>query len=212
MGMHLRSSKSSRPAKSASLAAFALAFLTVPLAAEILNGSTSMLRVRLGDNANGSTNTVVYDAGVPAEIGGLAGVTAQPQTTSDTVVSGGSGVYRVRIVTDLNARNGLTQLDGTFSYDSSQPMLCVTPATCGGATISFTRISWNLRDNDTHTAVTQYDGTANQIEQVQTDTDPAPNRLNTRHRNYLQYVFDNAELLPAGTYEGTITLSGVGTP
>ena len=178
--------------------------------AEILNSATPLIRIRLGDNANGGTNTVIYNPLVPAELGGLPGVTASPSTVSTNAIAGGSGVYTVRVVTDLNARNGLTQLEGTFAYDSSQPMACVTPATCGASTIPFTRISWAIRDNDTHTAVTQFDGTANQVIQVQLDTNPANNQANTRHRNYLQYTFDNADLLPAGTYEATITLTGTG--
>jgi len=219
MGTHLRltsNSRSSRlrPAQSAAwparYIAFVLLFIAGPLCAEILSSSTQMLRVRLGSNANGGVSTVEYDAGVPAEMGGLPGVAAAAQAISDTVITGGSGVYRVRLETDGNARNGLTEVDARFSYDSSSPMTCVTPATCGVEDISFTRISWNLRDNDTHTLVTQYDGSGDQTAQLQTDTDPASNGTDTRHRNYLQFVFDNAELLPAGTYEGTITLNGDG--
>jgi len=113
-------------------------------------------------------------------------------------------------VTDLNARNGVVPLEGRFSYDSSSPMVCVTAATCATTTINFDRIRWNTRDSDTHTAVTQYDGTANQLAQVQLDTNNSNNGTDTRHRNYFQYVFDNSNLLPAGTYEGTITMTGEG--
>lgn len=179
-------------------------------AAEILNNNTAMIRIRLGDNVRGATNTVVYEAQIPADMGGLVGVTAQPEAISTTTVSGGSGVYRVRIVTDLNARNGLARLEGRFSYDSSQPMTCVTVASCGTSTIAFDKIRWNVRDNDTHAAVTQFDNTPAQLTQIQRDTNPLTNRDNTRHRNYFQYVFDNAELLPAGTYEGIVTINGVG--
>ncbi len=182
-----------------------------PVLAEVLNSSTPLIRIRLGDNARGSTNTVVYNAGVPADMGGLSGVTAEPVTLSSTPIAGGSGVYRVRIVTDLNARSGVTDLEGRFTYDSSLPLSCVTPVSCGATTIAFQRISWAVRDNDTHTSVTQFDGTASQLAQIQRDTDPAVNRRDTRHRNYFQYVFDNAALLPAGTYEGTVTLNGTGT-
>lgn len=179
--------------------------------AEILNSSTSFIRIRLGDNVRGNTNTVIYTPQIPADMGGLIGVTAQHEAISTNFISGGSGVFEVRVVTDLNARNGLAQLEGRFSYDSSQPMACITAATCGATTIPFDRISWNLRDSDTHTAVTQFDNTADQVTQIQLDTNPATNGTNTRHRNYFQYVFDNMELLPAGTYEGVISINGTGS-
>lgn len=180
--------------------------------AEILNANSQLLRLRLGDNANGGTSTVIYEAGIPASMAGLTGVTASPSTTSTNAVAGGSGVYTVRIVTDVNARGSVAPpLQGTFSYDSSVPMSCVTPATCAATTIPFTQISWNLRDNDTHDLVTQYDGGANQLAQLQTDTSAANGQFENRHRNYFEYVFDNANLLPAGTYEGTITLNGNAT-
>lgn len=154
---------------------------------------------------------MIYNAGIPADMGGLPGVTAQPATISTNTVSGGSGVFEVRIVTDLNARNGVTNLTGSFAYDSTQPMTCTTPSTCGSESINFNQISWNVRDNDTHTSVTQYDGTSNQIANVQIDNNPANNQLETRHRNYFQYIFDNASLLPAGTYEGIVTINGTAT-
>jgi len=182
-----------------------------PVAAEILNSNTPLIRIRLGDNARGSTNTVIYNAGIPASLGGLPGITAAPLTNSTNNISGGSGVYTVRIVTDLNARKPVAALVGEFSYDSSSPMVCVTAATCAGTTIDFSKISWNVRDADTHTATTQFDDSPNQLAQFQKDGNPATNQDDTRHRNYFQYVFDNSTLLPAGTYEGTITINGVGT-
>jgi len=167
-----------------------------------------VVRIRLGDNARNSTNTVIYQAGVPAEMGGLPGVTAEPQAISTTNIAGGSGVFEVRIVTDLNARDGADETVGRFTMNSAVPMVCTTAATCGTESINFDTISWNTRDNDTLNVVTQYDGTANQLLQTQTDTNPARNGTATRHRNYYQYLFNNAVLLPAGTYEGVITLDG----
>lgn len=178
--------------------------------AEILDRNTNMIRIRLGDNAVGASNLVIYNAGVPASMGGLSGVTAAPQTISTNNISGGSGNFRVRIVTDLNARGRVARLEGTFSYDSSQPLSCTTATTCGGTTIPFSNISWTTRDADTHTAVTRFDDTANQITQVQTDTNIAIGGDNNRHRNYFRYEFNNAVLLPAGTYEGTVTINGTG--
>lgn len=191
-------------------AAFLTFAITHAATAEILNSSTVFIRIRLGDNAFGSVNTVIYNAGIPASLGGFSGVTAAPDAISTNVIAGGSGVFEVRIVTDLNARNGVVPLEGRFSYDSSVPMGCTTAATCGTTSIDFNRIRWNVRDGDTHTTVTQFDGTAGQLAQVQVDTNGATNGTDTRHRNYFQYIFDNQDLLPAGTYEGTITMTGEG--
>ena len=104
----------------------------------------------------------------------------------------------------------MSPVQGTFSYDSSAPMACSTAATCGTTAIPFSAISWTTPDADTHTPVTRLDGTANQIAQVQTDTNVALGGDDNRHRNYFRYEFDNATLLPAGTYEGTITINGTG--
>lgn len=177
--------------------------------AEILNSNTAFIRIRLGSNGNGA-DTVVYDASIPSSMGGLPGVSAQPDAVSTNAVAGGSGIYRVRVVTDLNARDGIVPLRGEFSYNSSTPLQCSTPATCGTASIPFTRIRWNARDNDTWNTVFRFDGSANQLVQVQRDTNNSRNATGTRHRNYFQFVYDNSELLPAGTYEGQVVLSGRG--
>lgn len=177
--------------------------------AAVLDRDASMLRIRMGANGAG-TDTVVYNAGIPASMGGLSGVTAAPQTISTNSMTGGSGVYTVRVVTDLNARGGETDLSADFSYDSSQPLVCSTPATCGSEIIEFSEISWTTRDSDTHTSPTSYNNLADQFIQDQQDTDPTLGGTNNRHRNHFRFQFDNMELLPAGEYVGTITMNGVG--
>ena len=177
------------------------------VSAEILNNNTPYLRNRIG--SGGGVNTVIYEAGIPASLGGLPGVTAQPETISTNNINGGSGVYTVRIVADVNAKGPVAApLTGIFTYDSSSPLTCTTAATCGTETISFTNIRWNAGDSDTLNSVLQYNGTAAQVFQVQTDTSNVNNQLNTRHRNYYQFVYDNADLLPAGIYEGVVTING----
>ncbi len=187
---------------------------SAPSWAEIYNSNTSLIRVRIGANGN-TVNTVEYKPGIPAEmsghVAGIAGVNAEAEHVSTSAASGSSGVYKIRIVADLNARNGVVPLTGTFSYDSSIPMACVTPVSCGSATISFQKIKWNARDSDTLNSVLQFDGTANQVFHQITDTNNATNGSNTRHRNYYQLIFENDELLPAGTYEGTTYLNGEGS-
>lgn len=175
--------------------------------AEILSRNTPAIRVRVG--AGGGVGTVIYQAGIPAELGGLPGVSAQPNTVSNNSIGGGSGVFTVRYVTDTNSRNGIgPPLTGTFRYDSSTPMSCITPATCGTTQIDFSQISWNARDNDTLNTVFQYDNSASQIFQVQTDTNGANGGTDNRHRNWYQYIYDNDVLLPSGVYEGTVTING----
>lgn len=176
--------------------------------AEIFNANTPLIRMRIGSN-NNAINTVVYNAGIPAELGGLPGVTSEDEIISVNGIAGGSGVYRVRIVTDVNARpNTGAPLTGVFSYDSSNPMGCITAATCGGASIPMTKIRWNVRDGDTLNTVVNYNGSANQVFQTQIDTNISIR--GRRARNYYQYVFVNDTLFPAGTYEGTVTLNGIG--
>jgi len=172
--------------------------------AEILDRVTPELRIRLGTNAAGAVDTVIYNAGIPGVLGGFAGVTGDPDTESTNAISGGSGVFEVRIVTDLNARDGLARVRASFFYDSSQPMACITAASCGATTIGFRKIRWRARDNDTLNSTLEYNGAANQLIQTQTDTNPNRGATDTRHRNHYQYIFDNTDLLPAGTYQGTI--------
>ena len=182
--------------------------VTVVLA-EMLTSNTPRIRIRLGTN-NNTINTVIYNAGVPVELNGLAGAAAAP-TISTNGIGGGSGPFTVRVVTDINARtaNPATSvpLTGEFSYSSSVPMSCVTPASCGAETIDFSKISWTARDADVHNSVFQFDDSANQPTHMQTDNNGAA--AGTRHRNYFRYVYANDLLLPAGTYEGIITLQGV---
>ncbi len=184
-------------------------FCSADLYAEILNDNTPLLRIRVGSNTMGATETVIYNAGVPSSMGGLPGVTAAPTAVSTNAVAGGSGIYTVRFVTDVNAKGAVAApLTGTFRMDSSGGLSCVTPATCGASSINFDRIGWNTLYSDTLNAVTQYNGTAAQLFWQQTDTDPRNSFLGTRHRNYFQFFYTNDQLVPAGTYEGTVTYDG----
>ncbi len=186
------------------------------LRAEVLNRNTPFIRIRIGGNGNGAVDTVIYNAGVPGHFTGVPGVTAA-STTVSTNNLGGSGIYRVRIVTDTNYKGAYLQnnassssLTGTFSYDSSTPMQCVTVASCDSQTIDFSKISWTARDGDTLVSVLSYDDSPSQVFQTIVDTNIANNGTATRHRNFYQFEFDNDTLLPYGTYEGTVTLRAVG--
>ncbi len=199
--------------KKALLSIFLAFFLSSLSIADILNpNNASYLRIRVGDNSNGSNpNYVEYRPLAPAYLTGLGAPAGQTEafSISTTDIQGGSGVFEVRFITDVNAKGFVfPPLTGTFTYNSSTGMQCITPTTCGSVTIPFTKIAWNARDNDTLNTVFQYDGSSNQTFQIQTDTSSASNRLNTRHRNFYQYRFINDQLFPAGTYEGVVTING----
>ena len=183
--------------------------MTSSALAEIRNGNTPLLRVRVGPS--GGVATVIYEAGIPTEMGSLAGVIAEPVTVSTNPISGGSGVFTVRFVTDVNAIfvfGATAPQTGRFFYNATTDMTCVTAPSCNGASIPLDRISWTARDSDTLNTVFRYSSTMVEEFQEQTDNDNANNGTDTRHRNWYQYRFDNDELLPAGTYEGTVTITG----
>lgn len=196
---------------------FALLIDSVVAMAEVLNRNTPAIRIRLG--SGGAVDTVIYQPGIPNDFLGVPGVVVDPTEVSTTAIGGGSGTFRVRIVTDLNLKaplssgpNGANSLTGDFTYDSSAPMVCTTTPTCGMTPIPFNKISWRVRDGDTHTTPTGFDGSANQPAQTQIDTDTRNSFNRTRHRNYFEYQYNNDVLLPAGTYQGQIFIEGVGTP
>ena len=187
--------------------------------ADILSRNTPYLRARMGQSG-GAIATLIYNAGIPggaAGLGSLSGVTAAPVTISTNAISGGvtrAGVlYSLRAVTDVNRRGGgMGPITGTFSYNSSVPMGCITAATCSGTTIPLSKISWAIDPvtGNTLNTVTSYDNTAAQIYQIQTDNDPSNGGTGTRHRTFYQFKYENDTLLPAGTYEGTVTITGEG--
>lgn len=187
--------------------AFILLLILVPAISAILNRNTPFIRIRVGAN-NNTINTVIYNAGIPSDFIGVPGLIVDGETISTNAISGGSGAFTVRYITDVNAKGPVSApLTGAFSYDSSTPMSCIT-AFCVGETISFTKIKWTALDGDTLNTVLSYDATANQVYQIQTDISNLNNQSNTRHRNFYQYAFINDTLLPAGEYLGTVTING----
>ncbi len=171
----------------------------------ILSRQTPRIKARLGSN-NATIDTIIYQAGVPVSMNGLLGVSGIP-TVSSNNIPGGNGTYTLRVTTDVNARdNTNVPLTATFRYDSSTPLACLTPTYCGTATINFDTISWIARDSDVHNAVFRYDNTANQVASVQTDLTQLKSGI--RHRNQFQFTYDNNALVPAGIYEGIVTLNG----
>jgi hypothetical protein len=179
--------------------------------AEVWNVETSLLGVRYGSSGvgGGSIDTVIYHPLIPTEFSDLFGVTTQTSVVSTTPISGGVGGFNVWISTDVNAKGSVpAPLIGTFSYNSSAPMTCITPESCGSASINFSKISWSSRDADTLSSVRQYNGSAEQVFHVQTDTSNLQNHADAHHRNYYQFEYLNDTLLPAGIYEGMVTING----
>jgi len=193
------------------LASLSSVTYTVDVQADTLSRNTPFLRVRVGTNG-GSPATVEYNPGIPPLFTALGGGASEAEHTSTNNIAGGSGTYTVRIITDVNLKAPITDpsLSATFNYNSSSPMACTTPATCGTSSIPMTQIAWDARDNDTLNTVFQYDGSANQLFQTQTDVNPANNGTNNRHRNFYRFRYINNVLYPAGTYEGTVIYSGSG--
>lgn len=155
------------------------------------------LRIRAGDNGMGRTNTVRFT--VP----GLELANSTP-VISTNPISGGSGSYTVRFVMDTRSYDPPSSHTGRFTVDSSQPLDCATPATCGTAFIPFNHIGWTVRDGD---CFGDSSFTANTGQQIHSQTTPPPSassRSSTRRmRNYFQYAYDNTLFLPSGTYRGT---------
>lgn len=180
---------------------------SVSTMAEITN-SSQFLRIRIGTN-NGTINTVEYEPGLPPFLTAIGGGVSEAETISTNRIAGGTAVFTVRIVTDVSFRNPfIAPVTGTYTYNSATPMLCSTPASCGAEVIPMTKISWRPSDNDTLNTITRYDGGANQEFQEQTDFNPANFGSNNRHRNRYQFRYTNDVLYPAGTYFGTVVLTG----
>lgn len=189
---------------------FCLLYLQL-LQAEIISSGSPELRLRMGTGrgAGGGTDTVEYAPGLPPIFTTLGGLTSEAEHASTNVISGGETTHTVRIVTDANRRGaGDAPVDATFHYDSSVGMICVTLSSCGTTTIPFTHIRWNAQDNDTLNSVLQYDGSTNQVFQIQSDSDASNSGTNNRHRNRYQFIYINNVVYPAGTYRGTVTASG----
>jgi len=179
--------------------------------AEIQSTGSAALRLRIGagNGAGGAVDTVEYEPGLPPIFTALGSVASEAEHASTNNTSGGEGVFTVRIVTDANRRGtAAADVNATFSYDSSAGITCTTPSSCGTTTIPFTHIRWNAQDSDTLNSVLQYDGSANQVFQTQSDSDPDDSGTNNRHRNRYQFFYINNIVYPAGTYQGSVFASG----
>ena len=189
--------------KSSFLAAVCLACTPLSLWADTsgLGNGGDRLRIRVGDNGNGSTNTVIFD--VPGA--NLGDGTPVP---SINPISGASGNFTVRIVMDTR-RIGNDPATGQFFGNSSLPMACVTPPNCGSETAPMGSISWSHRDGGDMMEQANSFNNGNQLLHTQIQPRTGPNAPGQRERDYLQFTYDNNLFLPAGTYRGTVNFSAV---
>lgn len=157
-----------------------------------LNGKTPVLRLRAGSNSN-SVDTVTFD--VP---GLQLGDGSTVYSTNN--IPGGTGVYTVRYVMDTR----YYPATGRFYADSSSPMACVTPSTCGTASIPFNTISWSIRDGDMMDLASQFNTSSNQLLHQQSN----PLLQGRRYRDYVRFGYANNLFVPAGTYQGQVVFSG----
>lgn len=181
---------------------FALGPMLIPSEARAdinnLNNNGARLRIRVGGNGNGNVDTVVFD--VPG-----MNVGDGTPVVSTNAIPGSSGIYTVRFVMDTKRiLNGTT---GNFYGDSSSPMTCDTPITCGSESVDFDAVSWVLRDGgDMMGLASSFDNT-NQLLHSQTLPPLGVNGL--RYRDYAQFSYSNTQILPAGTYRGTVVFTAL---
>jgi len=82
-----------------------------------------------------------------------------------------------------------------WTVDSSQPLVCSTPATCGGTTIPMTRFRWTASGADGVPSAA-FDGSSNQLLSTFRDS--------SYHAVYKTFYYANDEIYPAGQYTGRV--------
>lgn len=134
-------------------------------------------------NSTNSIDTVVYT--VPgANVGdGTAIAGAENGTSATTLI-------------DASARApGSNSRTAIWTVDSSQPLVCSTPVSCGSTTIPLTKFRWTV-SGGTEIASGTFSGTSNQS---------LTSFRNSRYVYvYKTYYFANDEVIPAGQYTGRV--------
>ena len=83
---------------------------------------------------------------------------------------------------------------GLWTVDSSQPLTCATPATCGNTTIPMNRFRWVSQGGEIGDG--SFDGSANQ---------PLYTFPNSRYVYvFLTFLYANDQIVPAGRYTGQV--------
>ncbi len=156
------------------------------------------ITIRAGSASMGVADTVIFD------VSGNDAASNSP-VVSTNPINGGVANFTVQFVMETRKppANGV----GRFFGDSSQPLSCLSPTSCGTTTIPFDTISWITRDNDMMELASAFSGAGNQLLHTQTENLLTP-ALGTRVTDYVEFTFSNSELRPAGTYRGRVNFTG----
>lgn len=113
-----------------------------------------------------------------------------------TAVAGVENGTRTDSLIDASARAPVSNSrTAVWTLDSSQPLTCSTPATCGSTTIPMTKFRWTVAGG-TEIASGTFSGAANQA---------LYSFQNSRYVSvYKTFYYINDEIVPAGTYTGRV--------
>ncbi len=165
--------------------AFALALAQAALAGTVVNASGANEIYAGAGNSNPTIDTVNFN--VPgANVG-----------DGMPIAGGENGVPNQTSLIDARARSpGNVSRTVFWVVDSSAPLVCSTPATCGSTTIALSKIRWTTPAGS-EIPSGQFSGAANQaLFSFQT----------SRYvYTYQTFYFANDEIYPAGNYSGRVT-------
>lgn len=113
-----------------------------------------------------------------------------------TAVAGLENGTRTDSLIDASARAPVSNSrTAVWTLDSSQPLTCSTPATCGSTTIPMTKFRWTVAGG-TELSSGTFSGAANQS---------LYSFQNSRYVFvYKTFYYINDEIVPAGTYTGRV--------
>ncbi len=115
---------------------------------------------------------------------------------SGTAVAGLENGIQTNSLIDASARAPISNSRTAIcTVDSSQPLTCATPLTCGSTTIPMTKFRWRV-SGGTEVSAGTFNGTSSQS---------LASFLNSRYVNvYKTYYYNNDEIVPAGQYTGRV--------
>ena len=113
-----------------------------------------------------------------------------------TPVQGLENGVQASVLIDAQARAPLrNSRTAIWTVDSSQPLRCATPATCGATAIPMSKLRWSVTDGN-EIADGRFSDSPNQ---------PLATFLNSRYVYvFKRFFFVNDEVYPAGTYTGRV--------
>lgn len=106
-----------------------------------------------------------------------------------------NGVVTTTLIDAYARAPGNSHREAVLSVDSSQPLVCATPSTCGSVTIPMTRFRWTVSGGE-EIAPGAFNGTADQT------------LLSFRTSRYVfvykTFFYANETIVPAGRYTGRV--------